>query len=69
MNIGSIGGAFLSQSVTGLLMDAVGRGPGGAYSPEGYRAVFAALAGWLLLSLLIYRGAIDFHPSRHAPKA
>jgi hypothetical protein len=69
MNIGSIGGAFLSQSMTGLLMDAVGRGEGGTYLPEGYRAVFAALGGWLLLSLLIYRGAIDPHPSRHAHKA
>jgi MFS family permease len=69
MNIGSIGGAFLSQSMTGLLMDVVGRGEGGAYLPVGYRAVFAALGGWLLLSLLIYRGAIDPHPSRHAHKA
>jgi predicted MFS family arabinose efflux permease len=69
MNIGSIGGAFLSQSVTGLLMDAVGAGEGGIYLPEGYRAVFAALAGWLFLSLLIYRGAIDPHPSTHAYKA
>jgi hypothetical protein len=69
MNIGSIGGAFLSQSVTGLLMDAVGAGEGGIYLPEGYRAVFAALGGWLLLSLLVYRGAIDPHPSTHAHKA
>lgn len=69
MNIGSIGGAFLSQSATGLLMDAVGVGEGGLYLPEGYRAVFAALGGWLLVSLLIYRGTIDPHPSRHARKA
>ncbi|MFC4174708.1 MFS transporter [Microvirga sp. GCM10011540] len=66
MNIGSIGGAFLSQSVTGLLMDAVGRAENGVYLPEGYRVVFASLGGWLLLSLLFYRGAIDPHPSRHA---
>jgi predicted MFS family arabinose efflux permease len=69
MNIGSIGGAFLSQSVTGVLMDAVGRAENGVYLPEGYRLVFAALGGWLLLSLLVYRGAIDPHPSRHASRA
>jgi len=69
MNIGSIGGAFLSQSVTGILMDAVGRAGNGVYLPEGYRVVFAALGGWLLLSLLMYRGAIDPHPSRHAYEA
>ena len=44
MNIGAIGGAFLSQSVTGVLMDAVGRSSAGIYLPEGYRLVFAALA-------------------------
>jgi predicted MFS family arabinose efflux permease len=66
MNIGTIGGAFLSQSATGLLMDMVGRSGSGAYLPEGYRLVFAALAGWLLLSLVFYSRAIDPHPSRHA---
>ncbi|WP_210496740.1 MFS transporter [Microvirga antarctica] len=69
MNIGSIGGAFLSQSVTGVLMDAVGRSPGGVYLPEGYRLVFAALAFWLLLSLAFYTRAVDPHPSRHASRA
>jgi MFS family permease len=66
MNIGTIGGAFLSQSVTGMLMDMVGRSESGAYLAEGYRLVFAALAGWLLLSLVFYTKAIDPHPSRHA---
>ena len=51
MNIGTMGGAFLSQSVTGMLIDLVGRSDQGLYRPEGYRLVFAALAGWLLLSL------------------
>jgi len=69
MNIGTIGGAFLSQSVTGLLMDLVGRQENGIYPPEGYRVVFAALAGWLLLSLAFYTRVIDPHPSRHAFKA
>ena len=69
MNIGAIGGAFLSQSVTGVLMDAVGRSSIGVYLPEGYRLVFAALAVWLLVSLAFYTRAVDPHPSRHARNA
>jgi MFS family permease len=66
MNIGAIGGTFLSQSVTGLLIDFVGRGQDGHYPPEGYQVVFGALGLWLVLSLIFYAGAIDPHPGRHA---
>jgi len=69
MNIGTMGGAFLSQSVTGMLIDLMGRSETGSYSPEGYRLVFAALTSWLLLSLVFYFRAIDPHPSRHASGA
>lgn len=69
MNIGTMGGAFLSQSVTGVLIDLMGRSEIGSYSAEGYRFVFAALGSWLLLSLLFYFKAIDRHPSRYAPKS
>lgn len=65
MNVGTIGGAFLSQSVTGLIMDAAGQGADGAYSALGYRMVFAALAAWMLASFVFYVRAIDPHPSRH----
>jgi MFS family permease len=68
MNIGAIGGTFLSQSVTGLLIDVVGRGAEGRYPPEGYRVVFGALALWLLLSLAFYSGAADPHPGRYASR-
>jgi predicted MFS family arabinose efflux permease len=69
MNIGTMGGAFLSQSVTGMLIDLVGRSDQGLYRPEGYRLVFGSLAAWLLLSLTFYVRAIDPHPSRYAKKA
>lgn len=69
MNVGTIGGVFLSQSVTGLLMDMVGREQGGGYPPDGYRLIFAALAAWMLLSLAFYTRAIDPHPASHAHKA
>ncbi|HEX2137852.1 MAG TPA: hypothetical protein VHG30_18495 [Microvirga sp.] len=69
MNIGAIGGTFLSQSATGVLIDLVGRSPDGRYPPEGYRLVFAALGIWLLVSLAFYARAIDPHPGRHAGDA
>jgi MFS family permease len=65
MNIGAIGGTFLSQTATGLLIDLVGRGQDGRYPPDGYRLVFGALAAWLMLSLLFYARTIDPHPARH----
>lgn len=70
MNIGTMGGAFLSQSVTGMLIDLAGRNDrGSSYTAWNYNLVFGALAGWLLLSLVVYIRAIDLHPSRHALKA
>jgi predicted MFS family arabinose efflux permease len=68
MNIGTMGGAFLSQSLTGVLIDLMGRSETGSYSPAGYRLVFAALGSWLLLSLFFYFKAIDPHPARYASK-
>jgi predicted MFS family arabinose efflux permease len=64
MNIGAIGGTFVSQSVTGWLVDLVGKTPAGDYPPGAYRLVFGALAGWLLLSLILYVRAIDPHPRK-----
>jgi predicted MFS family arabinose efflux permease len=69
MNIGAIGGTFLSQTATGLLIDGVGRSATGGYPLVGYQLVFGALAGWLALSLVFYARSIDPHPSRHAPDA
>lgn len=69
MNIGAIGGAFLSQSVTGRLVDLFGKTPTGDYPPAAYRLVFGALAAWLLLSLIFYLCAIDPHPRRAAAQA
>jgi MFS family permease len=65
MNIGAIGGTFLSQTATGLLIDLVGHEQGGRYPPEGYRLVFGALAAWLMVSLLFYARTTDPHPARH----
>jgi predicted MFS family arabinose efflux permease len=69
MNIGAIGGTFLSQTVTGFLIDFLGRDASGSVSPAGYRIVFSALAAWLLLSLFFYRRVNDPHPRSYAWRA
>jgi predicted MFS family arabinose efflux permease len=56
MNLGTMGGVFVSQSITGALMDWIGRLPGGAYPPAAYQAVFLYLAAFLGLCLAIYAG-------------
>ena len=69
MNIGTMGGAFLSQSITGLLMDAAGARPRGSICQ---RATVSSSPPWpagCFLSLAFYTRAIDPHPSRHATSA
>jgi hypothetical protein len=68
MNVGTMGGVFVSQSLTGILV-AWFPAEGGAYPQEAYRAVFAATAIALLAALAFYLRASDPHPSRHAPQA
>jgi len=62
MNIGSMGGAFIAQSLTGALVDWVGR-VGEGYPPSAYRLVFASLAVGLLITSVVYARAGDPHPS------
>jgi predicted MFS family arabinose efflux permease len=69
LNVGTIGGAFVSQMATGLLIDWAGRSAADGYAPEGYRLVFGALSAWLLLSLAVYTRSLDPHPVRHAKNA
>ena len=62
-----MGGVFVQQAVTGLVVESFGsRMVDGApaYSPEGYRAMFALLAAELLVAALFYTRAIDLHPSK-----
>lgn len=68
LNIGTMGGVFVLQTLTGVLVDLVGRGGGGAYPAEAYRLVFAVMAVSSLLSLVPYARAVDPHPS-HARNA
>jgi MFS family permease len=58
MNIGTMGGVFVSQSITGFIIDLYPLASGG-YALDAYRAVFAFQAGLILLALLIYSFSID----------
>jgi predicted MFS family arabinose efflux permease len=68
MNVGTMGGVFVSQSLSGILV-AWFPARGGIYPEEAYRAVFAALGIALVVAILLYLRSIDPHPSRHAPQA
>lgn len=65
MNIGTIGGVFLQQTITGYVVEAFGyemTAQGRSYPPEAYAAVFAVLAAQLALALLFYLRIADRHP-------
>ncbi len=64
MNIATMGGVFVSQALTGLMVAQFPVDPGGGYPGEAYHAVFIALAVALALALAFYSRAVDPHPSR-----
>jgi predicted MFS family arabinose efflux permease len=73
MNIGTVGGVWAQQFLTGLVMDLFPytQGPAGRiYPSEAYHAVFAVMAAELALGVLIYLRVRDRHPMRtsDAPK-
>lgn len=59
MNLGTMSGSFLAQTLTGALMDFVGRGQDGAYPPLAYGLAFALLAAALAAALWFYRSVPD----------
>jgi hypothetical protein len=62
MNIAGIGGVFVQQMATGLIIGLFAyEMTGGArtYPPDAYRAVFAFFAVQLAVVILIYLGAPD----------
>ena len=63
MNIGTMGGAFVLQGATGMI---IGLFPqtDGLSSPAAYRAGFATLAALLLIALITYAGARDTTPDQ-----
>jgi MFS family permease len=59
LNMGSMGGTFLVQAVSGLVIELFPTGPYGVYALDAYRTVFALQAGFILLASLAYFGSRD----------
>src|SRR5215475_3503945 len=59
LNMGSMGGTFLVQAVSGLVIELFPTGPYGVYALDAYRTVFALQAGLILLASLAYFGSRD----------
>jgi len=64
-NVGTIGGVFVSQFVTGMLIDLFPE-RGGAYPPDAYRLVFGFQAVAVIVACAIY-GAAAREPGRGEP--
>lgn len=62
MNIGSMGGAFVLQGVTGLIIGLFPRTAAGTNSAMAYQAGFGTLAVLMLTALIVYQGTRDIRP-------
>lgn len=58
LNVGSMGGVFLTQFVTGWVIELF-PAPNGIYPIAAYRCVFALQAAFLLVAIALYLGAWD----------
>jgi MFS family permease len=59
LNVGSIGGVFLAQAVSGLVIDLFPAAADGVYPLDAYRSVFALQGAFVLVAVLAYLGARD----------
>jgi len=60
LNIGTMGGGFLVQFVSGTVINLF-PSRDGVYPPEAYRAVFALQAALVLIALIVYFGSREKH--------
>jgi MFS family permease len=65
LNMGSMGGVFFNQIISGVLIDLFPRSADGAYPLAAYQAVFALQGGVIALTCLVYLTARD--PRRGPP--
>jgi MFS family permease len=65
LNMGSMGGVFFTQAISGYAIELFGAGPDGAYPLDAYRLVFALQAAFLICAVAIYVAARD--PLRESP--
>ena len=59
LNMGTMGGTFLAQAISGFVIGLFPTGPDGAYELIAYRLVFGLQAGFILLTSLVYFGSRD----------
>ena len=59
LNMGTMGGTFLAQAISGFVIGMFPTGPDGAYELVAYRLVFALQAGFIVLTTLVYLGSCD----------
>jgi MFS family permease len=59
LNMGSMGGTFLVQAVSGFVIGLFSTGPDGNYVLDAYRWVFGLQAVFILLGCLVYFGSHD----------
>ena len=63
LNIGAMGGGFLVQFISGMIIDLFPT-QGAAYPLEAYRLVFGLQAALVLIGCIIYFGSLDRHLGR-----
>ena len=69
MNMGNMGGVFIQQALTGLVLERFGSqiiDGARVYPAAGYRAVFGLIAAELAIALVFYARTIDPHPNKSA---
>jgi MFS family permease len=67
LNMGSMGGTFLAQTISGLVIGLFPTGPDGGYALDAYRCVFGLQAAFILLACLAYFGSSDPMQDRRSP--
>jgi predicted MFS family arabinose efflux permease len=59
LNVGSMGGVFFAQAVSGYAIELFGSGAGGAYPLDAYRLVFGLQAAFVICAVSLYVTARD----------
>ena len=59
LNMGSMGGVFFTQAVSGYAIELFGAGSGGAHPLDAYRLVFALQAAFVIAAVSVYVTARD----------
>jgi MFS family permease len=59
LNMGTMGGVFLVQTISGFAIELFPTAQNGAYALDAYRLVFGLQAGFILLACLAYFGSRD----------